>query len=137
MYSTQTLYVAPQSWLRLTCTAHLRAFTMSTFLPVNHSLSLTTRHSGSLPPHLISSALMSLHLLLTQSSSLACTVNMLNHLSTNTWCTLYTHTGVQCAIYVLGHNNCIPKGIIMDKYLSLYLPYNYIYTLPRYDLHTA
>ena len=65
--------------------------------------------TGSLPPRLISCASMSLLSLPTQSSSLACTVSMLNHLSTNTWCALYVRMGAQCIIYMQGQTNCILK----------------------------
>ena len=65
---------------------------------------------------LITSALMSLHSLPTQSSSPACTVNMLNCLSTSTSCAVYMHVGDQHVIYMQNHNNCIPKALRTNNY---------------------
>ena len=72
---------------------------------------IATVGTGSFPPRLINCASMSLYLLPTQSPFLTCTVNMLNHPSTNTWYALYTRTGAQHIFYVQSHCNCIPKAL--------------------------
>ena len=87
------------------------------FLQADHSLFLTISRSGSLPPCLISSFSMSMHSLLTQLLSPACTVNMLNHLSMNMWYALYMSAGAQCVIYVRRHNNCIPGQKFIGRYI--------------------
>ena len=71
------------------------------------------------PPHLISFASMSLHSMPP--------VNMLNLLSTDTWCALNTRTGDQHVIYMQGHNNCIPKAL----WTNIYTHY------PRFNFHAA